>query len=195
MKYNKRNRDKDSNSSKNYTNQGALKSSSPEESFLLNLINDSSKILKEKYEYSDEQLYELFIKGKEEALLIPVSIFSAKLAPAEALIKYLKETHDLNYHEIAVLINRNERSVWASYQRSVKKMPSNFKISEEMLVPVSIFQDNKFSILECLISYLKDVKQMKNSKIAAMISKNPNNIWTIYNRKKSKEKANQKKNG
>jgi len=185
MKYKKRDSDRNSanSNSKNNPNKGQ------EESFLLNLVSESSKILKEKYNYSDEQIYEVFVKGKEEALLVPVSIFSFKLAPAEALIKYLKETHDINYHEISVLINRNERSVWASYQRAIKKMPSKFEISDDILVPVSIFQDNKLSILECLISYLKDAKQMKNSKIAVLLNKNPNNIWTIYNRKKTKEET------
>jgi len=121
--------------------------------------------------------------------LIPVSIFSTKLAPSEALIKYLKETHDINYHEISSLINRNERGVWASYQRAIKKISSKFEISETIFVPVSIFSNNKLSILECLISYLKDVKQIKNSKIAILLNKNPSNIWTIYNRTKTKKGA------
>ncbi len=186
MKYKGNNRDRDSTNSNSKSNPNK----GQEESFLLNLVSESSKILKEKYKYNDEQIYEIFVKGKEEALLVPVSIFSTKLAPAEALIKYLKETQNINYHEISVLINRNERSIWASYQRAIKKMPSEFNVSDNILVPVSIFQNNKLSILECLISYLKDVKQMKNSNIAVLLNKNPNNIWTIYNRynrKKAKE--------
>ncbi|MBN4049194.1 hypothetical protein JYT91_01110, partial [archaeon AH-315-M20] len=176
--------------STNLNSQDNTKRKSSEGLFLLNLIKEMSKRLRDEYEFSDEQLYEAFVKGKEEeTLLIPVSIFSTKLAPAEALIKYLKETHDINYHEISILINRNERGVWASYQRAIKKMPSKFEIRETIFVPVSIFADNNFSILECLISYLKDVKHMKNSKIAILLNKNPSNIWTIYNRAKTKKGA------
>ena len=189
MKDKKRKRGSNSTQS---NSQDAEKHTDSEESFLLNLIKDASKRLREEFEYSDEQLYEAFVKGRENALLIPISIFSTNLAPSEALIKYLKETHDINYHEISTLINRNERGVWASYQRALKKMPSKFQISDTIFVPVSIFSDNKFSILECLISYLKDVKQMKNSKIAILLNKNPSNIWTIYNRRKMKEKKNEK---
>lgn len=174
-------------SSTNSNSRDNAKSKNSEELFLLNLVKEISKRLRDEWRYSDEQLYEIFVKGKEEAILIPVSIFSTELAPSEALIKYLKETHDLNYHEISTLINRNERGVWASYQRAIKKMSPKFEIGETIFVPVSIFSDKRFSILECLISYLKDVKQMKNSKIAKLLNKNPNNIWTIYNRKKMKE--------
>lgn len=191
MKYKKRSSDKNSANSSNYGSESNPKNNpnkGQEESFLLNIISGSSKILKEKYNYLDEQIYDFFVKGKEDSFLVPISIFSNRLAPAEALIKYLKETYELNYHDISVLINRNERSIWATYQRAVKKMPSNFEISEDIFIPVSIFQDNKFSILECVISYLKDTKQMKNSKIAVLLNKNPNNIWTIYNRKKTKER-------
>lgn len=165
-----------------------------EEDFLLNIIGESSEILRDKYGYSDEQIYEAFVKGEEKALLIPVSIFSTNLAPSEALIKYLRETQDTNYHEISVLINRNERGVWASYQRAIKKMPSKFEIIETIFVPVSIFSNNNFSILECLISYLKDIDHMKNSRIAVLLKKNPSNIWTIYNRTKTKKVKDKKQN-
>ena len=190
MKYKKNG---DNSSSTNHTTRSKLNKRS-EESFLLNIINESSKILRETYGYSDEQIYEVFVKGKEKALLIPISIFSTDLAPSEALIKYLKETQEISYHEISVLINRNERSVWASYQRAIKKIPSKFEIKDTIFVPVSIFADNKFSILECLISYLKDVKHMKNSKIAILLKKNPSNIWTIYNRTKTKQGEGKKQN-
>ena len=185
----KEKKSKRSTVSPNLSSQYSAKSKDSEELFLLNLLKNISKRLKDEYEYRDEQIYEVFVKGKEKALLIPISIFSTDLAPAEALIKYLKETHDINYHEISTLINRNERGVWASYQRAIKKIPSKFKIKETIFVPVSIFSDNKLSILECLISYLKDIKQMKNSKIAILLNKNPSNIWTIYNRTKTKKGA------
>src|SRR3989344_4312412 len=147
--------------SANYDSDESAKNKTSEESFLLNLTKEISMRLKEEYGYSEEQLYGAFVKdSEEEASLVPVSIFSAELAASEALIKYLKETHDINYHEISVLINRNERGVWASYRRAIKKMPEKFEVSETNFVPVSIFADNKLSILECLISYLKDAKQM-----------------------------------
>jgi len=155
-----------------------------EEEFLVNMIKQVTARLKKEYHYSSETISEL--GAKEAQLLIPIQIFAAELAPSEALVKYLKEEHDLNYHEISELINRNERGVWASYQRAKKKMPSKFDIKEPIMIPISVFANKKFSILECLITHLKDVRGVKGAKIAKLLNKHPANIWTIYNRANKK---------
>ncbi|MBR9683855.1 hypothetical protein GOV03_04930 [Candidatus Woesearchaeota archaeon] len=156
-----------------------------EEEFLLKIFTEVSQRLKENYDYSDEQLI-VTSEEKKPVIRIPASIF-IKLSPSEALAKYLKEEHDLTYHEISLLINRNERSIWANYQRAIKKQQSPFEIVGTISVPVSVFGNNQLSILECLVSYLKDVLHLKNSKIARLLNKNPSNIWTIYKRAKTKE--------
>ena len=53
---------------------------------------------------------------------IPVSIFSnLKLSILEIIVKYLKEELNLNYHNIAVLLKRDDRTIWTVYNRSLKK--------------------------------------------------------------------------
>ena len=156
-----------------------------EEQFLLTLIKQISNRLKTEHGYQNEQIAETY--AEETTIEIPVSIFSGKLCPSEALTKYLKEEQGLNYHEISKAINRNERGVWANYQRAIKKQSTKFSIKDSIYVPVQIFQNNNLSILECLICYLKDTRHLKNSKIAKLLNKNPSNIWTIYNRAKKKE--------
>jgi hypothetical protein len=42
------------------------------------------------------------------------------------------------------------------------------------------------SILEALVSYMKDVKKFRNRKIAQLLNKKPANIWTVSNRAKKK---------
>lgn len=157
-----------------------------EEIFLLKLLKETSQRLKTKYNYSDEQLFAVCTR-EEQTITIPLSIFADELCPSEALTKYLKEEHQLTYHEISVLINRDERGVWANYQRAIKKQHASLEIVEGISVPVSIFQNNKLSILECLISFLKEVLHLKNSKIAKLLNRNQSNIWTIYKRAKNKE--------
>ena len=154
----------------------------PEERFLVGIFSQITERLKQKYNYSSEELLKL---GSNE-LLVPISIFAGKLSPAEALAKFLKEKHELSYHEISELIGRDGRSLWANYKRAAKKMPWPFEINESVSVPVSIFNSKK-SILEALISYLKDIKKMRNKKIAQLLNKNPANIWTVYSRAKKKE--------
>jgi len=158
----------------------------PEERFLVELFSQVSGRLKQKYNYSDEEIFRMW--NTENNILIPVAIFAGKLAPSEALAKFLKENNDLSYHEISAVIGRDERSVWANYKRAAKKMPWPFDIGEGIGVPISIFNSEK-SILEALVSYLKDVKKMRNRKIAELLNKNPANVWTVHNRaakKKSK---------
>ena len=155
----------------------------PEEKFLVGMFSQISERLKQKYNYSDEEIFKLW--NEENVLLIPITIFSGKLSPAEALTKFLKENHDLNYHEISEIIGRDERGVWANYKRAIKKMPWQFEINDGLAVPVSIFNSER-SILESLVSYLKDAKKMKNKSIAKMLNKNAANIWTVHNRAKKK---------
>ena len=163
----------------------------PEERFLVDMFSKISERLKQKYDYSDDEIFNLW--NSENMLYVPAAIFAGKLSPAEALAKYLKENHNLGYHEISEFIGRDERSVWANYKRAIKKMPWPFDIVESIVVPVSIFNSDK-SILESLIVYLKEVKKMRNKNIARLLNKNPANIWTVHNRAKKKNENNGHKN-
>jgi len=164
-------------------NEYTFNSEHPEEKFLVEMFSQISERLKQKYNYSDEEIYKLW---NNDVPQIPAVIFAGKLSPAEALTKFLKENRDLSYHEISQLISRDERGVWANYKRAAKKMPWPFEIRDGITVPASIFNSNK-SILESLVSYLKDVKKMRNKKISQLLNKNTANIWTVYNRAKKKE--------
>ena len=53
---------------------------------------------------------------------IPTSIFKdRKVSVLEALVEYLKDKKGLSYHEISILINRDERNIWTVYNRAKKK--------------------------------------------------------------------------
>ncbi|MBI2661598.1 hypothetical protein HYX09_05040 [Candidatus Woesearchaeota archaeon] len=53
---------------------------------------------------------------------IPVSILKdRKLSVLENIAWYLKNTFGLTYHKIAVLMNRDDRTIWTVYQRAQKK--------------------------------------------------------------------------
>ncbi len=54
---------------------------------------------------------------------VPLEIFRDRtLAPLEAVSLYLKDKKGMSYHEIAVLLNRNDRTVWTCYNRARKKL-------------------------------------------------------------------------
>ncbi len=63
------------------------------------------------------------VSKREPEFKIPVSIFKKeKLSPFEAIVKYLKEEMKLTYHQIGVLLNRDERNIWTIYNRVKKKL-------------------------------------------------------------------------
>ena len=71
---------------------------------------------------------EFFIKDyknkKEKSLpKIPIGIFSnKKLGILEILVKYLKENYLMTYSKIAKLLNRDDRTIWSSYNKTKKKV-------------------------------------------------------------------------
>jgi len=52
---------------------------------------------------------------------IPFSVFETSLSTQEALVSYLKDK-DLTYHMIAVLLHRDDRTVWTVYKRAMRKI-------------------------------------------------------------------------
>ena len=62
-----------------------------------------------------------FLKLNHE-LNIKTRIFhNRSLTIFESLVKYLKEEKSLNFHEISILLNRDERNIWTIYKNSSKK--------------------------------------------------------------------------
>ncbi len=122
---------------------------------------------------------------KENAL--PVSIFkNNSLSALEAIVKYLKEEHNFSYVEISRLLNRSNKTIWITYQRAKKKMPKKLVGKSQILIPVEIFQNRKFSILESLVSYLKQEQNISYKEIAKLINRNYRTVLTVYRRFKKK---------
>lgn len=63
-----------------------------------------------------------FFKLENTPYLIPLSILNERpLSVLELISEFLKDNYHLNYHEIAVLLKRDERTIWTVYQRAKKK--------------------------------------------------------------------------
>jgi DNA-directed RNA polymerase specialized sigma24 family protein len=39
----------------------------------------------------------------------------------ESVVFYMKKSLDMTYHEIAVALNRDDRTIWTVYNRALKK--------------------------------------------------------------------------
>jgi len=124
--------------------------------------------------------------GKKE-ISIPAGVFSNDaLSSLEAIVKYLRENAELRFSNISKLLNRSNKTIWATYHNANKKMPSSFgKVSRDFIMPVSVFADRSFSTLECVVKFLKD-HGCTNHEVALMLHLDDRTIWTVYDKVKKK---------
>jgi hypothetical protein len=144
--------------------------------------------LKKDHSYSEEKIQQLLEKKKQE-VKIPSSIFNKKLSSFESIVKYLHENKDLQKNKIAELLGRNPRTIWTTYNNATKKQKSKLKLSkkETHFIPVKIFSQRKTSILETLISYLKENQRLELAEISEILKREKSTIWTAYKRYQNKK--------
>ncbi len=132
------------------------------------------------------ELIKTFQEIKKE-VSIPLPIFSHSLEPAEALYKFLKENEGFSYKKIAGATKRDQRSVWATYQRARKKKKQKFLLKEEQYIfPLSIFKNRSYSLLESVVFYANTVYNLSNPQIAKLLHKSPNSIAVLMKRARDK---------
>jgi len=144
--------------------------------------------------YSHKDIIELVnksIKAPAEAeIKVPLSVFdNDKLSSLETIVKYMRENLLLSFKQIGFLTNRNDIALAVSYRNAKKKLEKKFveEISAYNL-PVTILQDRKLSVLENIVSYLKDTFGLTYHKIAVLLNRNDRTVWTVYQRGKKKKK-------
>ncbi len=122
-------------------------------------------------------------KIKKKGVKIPVDIF--KEGGAEVLTKYLRENAGLRFSEIAELINRDPRTISVNYKNALDKKRKVEFGKDSLLVPVEAFADRKLSIMEIVVSYLRE-KGFRNYEIAEMLNKDERVIGTLLSRARRK---------
>lgn len=162
-----------------------LKKISKEDELIFERLKELVGVIRSKYNLSTKDIVYL---TDEKEILIPVSIFTKKLSSLESICKYLREELNLSYHKIGLFLNRNERNIWHTYNNSRKKYSDKLKIlPSKYFLPISIFQ-NKLSILENIVLYLKDELKLSNHLIATLLKRDDRTIWTMYQRGRKKTK-------
>jgi len=137
-----------------------------------------TRAVQEEYGIKRKEVLSLIRKDIE----IPSVIFSKKIGVLESLTKYMKENLNMNYHEIAEELGRDERTIWTAYKKAKEKQKEPFRIKGvKVYLPMSIFENRKLTVLESIIVYLKE-KGMKYNEIGELLERDQRNIWTIYSR-------------
>lgn len=142
---------------------------------------------KENYDLSSTDLITL-IEDRQEEEGIPVTAFCAdSLSALEIIVKYLKENKEKSYHQIARLLNRDDRTIWSTYKNSQLKHSPRLKIADyQVIIPYSAIASRKYSTLASLIIFLKDRSGYSFNEISSVLKKNYQTIYTTYRRDKKK---------
>ena len=167
-----------------------------DEDQVFNTLKSSLSEIKEKYALSPEDLIDVIkiIQERLEEKSVPLALFKEDMGALESLAKYLKENLNMPYHEIAKLLNRNDRTIWVTYRNALKKKKERLEIKPSKIsIPLSIFTNRKLSILESLVLYLRE-KNLSFKEISELINRDQRNIWTINSRAKKKLKVLQDRN-
>jgi hypothetical protein len=143
------------------------------------------------------KLVELLSDKEKQALLskaekrkgFPISIFRTILSGLEAITVYLKDVERKSINEIAKILNRKPSTLYTTYHNAKKKLKQPIDCSDTSItIPLDIFSDRKFSILESLVSFLKEKEQLPLAKIAGVLKKNYSTIKTVYKRYQEKQR-------
>jgi len=153
------------------------------------ILNRDDRTIWTAYNKAKEKQRELIIV-KETNIFLPVSIFNKRLTTLEAMIIYLKE-QGLRYNEIAKLLDRDQRNIWAIYSKAIRKRKEKKKVKDKNItninIPSTIFS-NKLGALEAITKYMKENLGMSYHKIAEILNRDDRTIWTAYNKAKEKQR-------
>ena len=61
------------------------------------------------------------ITPKSKINIPSIILKNRNLSVLESIVVFLKDQKNLTYHEIAVLLNRDDRTIWTVYNRTIKK--------------------------------------------------------------------------
>ena len=154
-------------------------------------LSDTLEYLKEKGISSEEivnLVKDLLKVPEKEEVKVPISVFkNEKLGSLETIVKYLRENKLLAFKQIGSLTNRNDIALAVTYRNAKRKLEAKFieEISPYYL-PVSILKDRKLSVLENIVSYLKDSLKLSYHEIAVMLKRDDRTVWTVYSKVRRK---------
>ena len=157
------------------------------------LQDQIDQLVQEKLNVFGQEIRKIVEQHQDSRL--PLSIFKSASSTLEIIVKYLHEAERRNLADIALHLQRDQRTIWHAYQRSRRKKSGpvrerSTKKSKQIstiTIPVSLFARRQFSPLEVLASYLHEQHRLSFAEISRALSLSPKTVWTVYQRKLSKE--------
>ncbi|HIJ01191.1 TPA: hypothetical protein HA363_00935 [Candidatus Woesearchaeota archaeon] len=120
-------------------------------------------------------------------IMVPVHIVNHKSA-LQAIVFYLKSL-GMSYSKIASVLNRDERTIWCTYDKARRKFSENQGVLEEKsdyYISLSAIKSRNFSVLESIVMYLNTEYDLSINEISILLGKKYRTIWTIHRRIRKK---------
>lgn len=126
------------------------------------------------------------ILSRYSSLELPIIALNKRpLTTYEALVVYLKDILDFNFHNIGVLLNRNERGTRIIYLRAKEKLQD--LQDQELLgkyarlkIPISLLNRRPLTTYEALVVYLKDNSLFNYHDAAALLDRDERDVRKVY---------------
>lgn len=125
-------------------------------------------------------------EGGGTVLEVPLSIFSPSLSSLEAITKFLKEDCSLTYSQIALLLNRDARTIWGTYARIKDREVEKVATSSTIRIPLSVLSNRSLGVLEAISLHLRENHQLRYAQIAQLLHRDDRTIWTACARARRK---------
>ncbi|MFC1741662.1 hypothetical protein ACFL3V_03955 [Nanoarchaeota archaeon] len=136
---------------------------------------------------SEEEKQALQVKLSQESRSIPVSVFRCGLSGLEAVTVFLKDTRQWNIRRISSELNRKPSTLYATYTNAKKKLSQEMDVTDfSFAIPVDVFADRRFSVLELIVSHMRDKQDLALPRIATLLGKNYSTVKTAYRRYRKK---------
>ena len=88
--------------------------------------------------------------------------------------------------QIALLLNRDHRTIWVTYDSAVKKIKEPFsKKKHDYFIDIEKVSNRKYSILELVCNHLLELG-FSTTQISSLLNKHRNTIWSALSRHKNK---------
>jgi len=71
--------------------------------------------------FSYSEIFKLMQKDSLDSVPIEV-LQNRKLGSLQSIVVYFKDKKKLSFHKIAVLLKRDDRTIWATYNKAKKKL-------------------------------------------------------------------------
>ncbi len=86
------------------------------------LTKRDSRTIWSSYQFSKKKHPAKLIIRQSEIKIPLHQLTDRSISVLESIVAYLKENYNLSYHQIAILVNRNDRTIWTVYSRYKKKV-------------------------------------------------------------------------